>query len=197
MSSSTFRHHRGFTLIEVLIAVLVFGVGLLTVASLQGVARKSNYEAVQRTTAVHLAEALLERMRANPRSLDVYVGGGGQREFSLGAPPPAGPDCSSVVGGVGCSSWDMAAADLAEWWNLVTGATALNPEDESVGGLVQPTVCISGRGDGASGRYEVAIAWRGSSELQLDDELPECGEGAYAPDGFRRVVAVWTFLNTL
>lgn len=197
MRFRSLRPNRGFTLIEVLIAVIVFGVGLLTVASLQGVARKSNYEAVQRTTAVHLAEALLEQMRANRRSLDVYVGGGGNREFSIDSPPPAGPDCSSVVGGIGCPSWEMAAADLAEWWNQVIGATALNPDDENVGGLVQPTACISGRGDGASGRYEVAIAWRGSSDLQLDSQVHDCGDGSFSPDGFRRVVAVWTFLNTL
>ena len=33
---------RGFTLVEAMIAILIFGVGLLAVASLQGVARKAS-----------------------------------------------------------------------------------------------------------------------------------------------------------
>jgi type IV pilus modification protein PilV len=70
------RKQTGFTLIEVLIAVVIFGVGLLTVASLQIVARQANYDAVQRTTATHLAQGMLERMRANRPALGTYTGGG-------------------------------------------------------------------------------------------------------------------------
>ena len=61
---------RGFTLLEVMIALLIFGVGVLSVAALQGVAKRANYEAIQRTTATQLAFDLLERMRANASGLN-------------------------------------------------------------------------------------------------------------------------------
>ena len=49
------RSQGGFTLLEVMIALLIFGVGLLSVAALQGVSKRANYEALQRTTASYLA----------------------------------------------------------------------------------------------------------------------------------------------
>ena len=195
------RKSYGFTLIEVLIAVIVFAVGLLTVASLQGVARKANFEAVQRTTATHLSESLLERMRANPSGLSAYMGASAERELSQASPPTTAVTCNSVA--APCSPAQMADADLLEWWGLVVGSTELNAADESVGGLVAPIVCIRGRSDGASGGYEVAIAWRGSSAV-LSPPPDDCGTDAPAyasPDGaddvFRRVGVVRTFISTL
>ena len=50
------RQH-GFSLIELLISLVIFTVGLLSIAGLQMVAKKSNYESLQRTTASHIAYA--------------------------------------------------------------------------------------------------------------------------------------------
>lgn len=181
---------HGFTLIEVLIAVIIFGVGLLAVASLQGVARKSSYEAVQRTTAVHLANTMLERMRANPRALENYLGGTSPRILSEAAPPAAATGCSAAS----CSGSELAAVDVAQWWGLVVGDSE-QVGGESVGGLVRPTVCIRGESDGATGAYAVAIAWRGTTEIdQTGADL--CGEGS-AYGKFRRVVVVSSYLNAL
>ena len=46
---------RGFTLIEVMIAVFVLSIGLLGVAALQLTAKKSSHQAWQRAQAVLLA----------------------------------------------------------------------------------------------------------------------------------------------
>jgi type IV pilus assembly protein PilV len=56
---------RGFTLIEVLIAVIVLAIGFLGMASLQVTATRLNQRAHQRSQATLLAEDLLDRMRAN------------------------------------------------------------------------------------------------------------------------------------
>ena len=56
---------RGFSLIELLVALVIFSVGLLAVAGLQTVSKQSNYEALQRTTAAQIAYGLLEEMRTN------------------------------------------------------------------------------------------------------------------------------------
>jgi len=56
----------GFTLIEVLIAVLVLSIGLLGLAALQTGALRVGQKAELRTRAVLAASDMVERMRANP-----------------------------------------------------------------------------------------------------------------------------------
>ena len=45
------KQQGGITLLEVMIAVLVFAIGMLTTASLQLTSKRANYESLQRTTA--------------------------------------------------------------------------------------------------------------------------------------------------
>lgn len=186
------RKHTGFTLIEVLIAVVIFGVGLLTVASLQIVARQANYDAVQRTSATHLAQGMFERMRANRPALATYTGGG-ERVLGgglMGGTP--GNTCQSIASP--CTADAVALADLWEWEQLLDGGYEVD-DGAGVGGLVAPTACV--RGLGGAGAYEVAIAWRSATEQSV---APADGCGAANPaygasDQFRRVVTVRTFIN--
>lgn len=55
----------GFTLIEVLIAVVLVGIGLLAVAGLQTTAMRGNSFARETTVATQLAEEMVERIRVN------------------------------------------------------------------------------------------------------------------------------------
>lgn len=190
------RRHSGFTLIEVLIAVVIFSVGLLTVASLQVVARKANFEAVQRTTATHLAQGMLERMRANRRGLFTYVGGGG--ELVLGGASQAAPGNTCQNRAAPCNSLNLALADLWEWEQLLDGSYEV-AGGADVGGLVSPRACIRGALDAATGNYSVTIAWRGVNESSVAPadlcgaDNPDYGTGGV----FRRVVTVETFINAL
>lgn len=65
LSSRRLDSRRGFTLIEVLIAILVLAVGLLGLAGLQVVSLKTNHNAYLRSQATYLAHDAIERMRAN------------------------------------------------------------------------------------------------------------------------------------
>lgn len=56
---------RGFTLIEVLVAVVILSIGLLGLASLQTVTLQRGNGAAQRVEALNYAYDLLDRMRAN------------------------------------------------------------------------------------------------------------------------------------
>ncbi|WP_285404760.1 type IV pilus modification protein PilV [Luteibacter sp. ME-Dv--P-043b] len=67
------RHVRGVSLIEVLMAVLVFTVGLVGLSSLLIVSFRSNQVGYQRTQAGFIATSMADRMRANP--LGVWAGG--------------------------------------------------------------------------------------------------------------------------
>ena len=56
---------RGFTLLELLIAVLVFSLGLIGMAGLTMLSIKTNHAAYMRTQASFIAQTMADRMRAN------------------------------------------------------------------------------------------------------------------------------------
>lgn len=86
---------QGFSLIEVLIAVLVLGVGLLGFAMLQTTSLRMTQSAGYRTQATNLANELLDQMRASRVSVAAYAKAAG---FEAGAVPDA------CVPGVGAQS---------------------------------------------------------------------------------------------
>jgi type IV pilus modification protein PilV len=59
-------HDKGFTLIEVLFAVMLLAFGLLAVSSMQGVAINGNLIALDRTDAVAWAQDTMDRLLALP-----------------------------------------------------------------------------------------------------------------------------------
>jgi type IV pilus assembly protein PilV len=59
------NHINGFSLLEVLIALVVLSIGLLGIAALQANSLKANQSAYQRTQAIFLAYDMMDRMRAN------------------------------------------------------------------------------------------------------------------------------------
>lgn len=183
-------HQDGLTLIEILIALLVIAVGLLSTASLQLLSKRSNYDAAQRTTAAHLAQDLLERMRSNPDALIDYLPAGTLGRGSQGAAPAV--NCAAA--GVTCTAPELAAYDLWQWEQLLDGALEQRAGN-ATGGLVEARVCIRGPAFGATGVYEVAIAWRGLTE-STSPATDACGAGNYgANDAYRRVMVMRTFIN--
>jgi len=60
------KRQHGFTLLEVLIALLILSIGLLGLAALQTTGLRSNQMASMRTLATEAAYDITDRMRANP-----------------------------------------------------------------------------------------------------------------------------------
>jgi type IV pilus assembly protein PilV len=117
----------GFTLLEVLIAVVVFSIGLLGLASLQAMMLKLTSDSLDRSIAVMLANDMVDRMRANVASA------------TLGLTSPynnpskaytANPSCygmnssGGTASGVQCTSAQMAANDFADWYASLSGSAA-------------------------------------------------------------------------
>ena len=96
----TRRHQQGFTLMEVLVAVIVLAIGLLGLAGLQATGLKSNHSAYLRSQATHLAYDVADRMRANRTAAR-----SGDYDIDLGDT---------------ASGSTMAATDLIAWKNSVT-----------------------------------------------------------------------------
>lgn len=184
--------NAGFSLMENLIALVVLSVGLLTIAGLQGVAKRATYDALQRTTAALLEHDIFERMRTNSTALNGYlpvadIGGG-----SLGPTPAV--DCRIAANQ--CSPGQVASFDLWEWEQALDGA-AEQRAGLQTGGLIDPTACFTGPVGGGQGVYTIAIAWRGVTELpNPPPDTCGTGSGKYgASDGYRRVMVMNTFIT--
>ncbi|MCK9539906.1 type IV pilus modification protein PilV [Dokdonella sp.] len=95
---------RGFTLLEVLIAILVFSMGLLGAASLMVLSVRTNHSAYLRTQASFLAEGMADRIRTNLGWAEDYNG-----DYDSGT--AGAGTCPSNV----CSPADLVTRDTEIW----------------------------------------------------------------------------------
>ena len=93
------RSAGGFTLLEVLIALVVLSIGLLGIAALQGVGLRTSHGAYLTSQASLLAYDIADRLRANPGMIPLG-----------GAIATADGDCDLDVSGL-----DLSDADRIEW----------------------------------------------------------------------------------
>ena len=137
----TRRRHsaRGFTLIEVLVAVVVISIGLLGVARLLLAAVKANDSAYFRSQAADLAYSILDAMRANrgyAMTSPGYTVALGQDETSPGF------TCDASV----CTPTQLAQYNLYKWKQQLAaalpsgdGAISFNPNSS---GLPTATITV-------------------------------------------------------
>jgi type IV pilus assembly protein PilV len=179
-------------MVEALITVVIFAIGLLSVAGLQAVAKRSVYESLQRTTAAQLGTALLEKMRANPRALAIYASAGTLGGGSLGTMAPV--QCDDPTNS--CTAEELARFDLWQWEQQLDGRSAVS-DGAATGGLLTPSACIRGPVDGSAALYTLVLAWEGSAE-QTNEVADACGAGRYgADDAAKRIAVFSTYLDPL
>jgi type IV pilus assembly protein PilV len=125
---------RGFSLVEVLVALVVLGVGLLGIAKLQGASFSNTSIASRRSLAALEADSLAASMHVNrgywsqpdASGANITVQGvsGSTPTVSVasGAAPKLNTAVTAVAGGTTCTSTttpctveNMAAYDLGEW----------------------------------------------------------------------------------
>lgn len=119
--------NKGFTLLEILVAVVIFSIGLLGLASLQTTSLKLTNDSLDRTVATILANDMIDRMRANVEAT------------SLGTTSPynnpsknatSNPNCyglnsdGSSSDSAQCDSTQMAQNDFADWYAAIQGSAA-------------------------------------------------------------------------
>ena len=139
------RHMRGVSLIEVLVSVVILGVGLLGIAAMQSVALRSGQSSLESSQAVMQTTSITEAMRANPTNAAAY---------NLGA-----MQCAVPAGGT------LAQNDLAAWITALK-ATIGTPGDGSTCGQITgcPLNCVitvqwdDTRAGGAAARQVVTRA---------------------------------------
>lgn len=98
----------GFTLVEVLVALLVLSIGLLGLAALQTFGMRYNQQSYQRTQAVFQAYDIIDRIRANPtaKTAGLY-----DTVTPAGYMPTVTVNCASAS----CNTTQLATYDINKW----------------------------------------------------------------------------------
>ena len=147
---------KGFTLIEVAVALLVLAVGLLGIASMQSSGMQATMKSHQRAIAMTQAQDIADRIRANLaglRSTDY------DNAIAVSAPSP-----NCLTASNACTSPQLAATDLYNWQTenaalLPSGQGSITCTDidnttnatYEAGSTCLITVMWDGQRDGANG----------------------------------------------
>jgi type IV pilus assembly protein PilV len=104
----TNRHSKGFTLIEILIAILVIGAGFLLAARMQLMAIQNTQGGFFRAQAAYLGYEIIDRMRTNIPGVSA-----GSYDLTSAEATPDPIDCKGPT--ADCTTTDMAQFDQI-WW---------------------------------------------------------------------------------
>jgi type IV pilus assembly protein PilV len=130
---SRMNRQSGITLIEVLIAIAVFAVGMVGIAGLMITGMRANDAALMRTQSTILAQEIYENILANlPAAMN------GDYDLAMGAalPTSSGSNCDSTS----CDTAALAAWDRAQWASRVAGTMAYADASVAVDTTVEPAV---------------------------------------------------------
>src|SRR5688500_8850514 len=108
---------RGFTLLEVLIAIVIVSIGMLGVAAMQATTLKNAGSSKYRSAAISLTSDMSDRLRANLEGVmqgNGVVGTGYNRPRTLPADAVYNTPNPACHGG-GCLPAAMVLNDLADW----------------------------------------------------------------------------------
>ncbi len=123
----------GFTLVEVLIALIILSVGMLGIAGLYVHSMQAGRTSLFRHHAVTLAGDVADRIRANPRAAIAYS--------------QAGANNNCVNGGVDCTPAQMAGNDVFLW------------DQQAADTLPNGTVTVDFDNAVLPPTYQITVAW--------------------------------------
>jgi len=170
------RRERGYTLIEVLVALIVMMFGLLSLAQVMARASHADMEAFQRSEAITLLQDMVDRINLNRKNAALYVG-----DY---IPTGAAEDCTVPVAQVD--------RDACEWQNLLRGVSTLDGQS-NIGAPLAARGCITATAD--PDVDVVAVAWQGV--VPTDQPLSACGQNAFDQEANRRVSSTVIQIATL
>lgn len=143
------RTQPGFSLLEVLIALVVLSIGLLAHSKIQALGVRASAEANLRTQATFLVNDMMERLRANHEaSTSDYYAVIDYTAIDCSADPPK--FCSEGTAGTAedCTADEMADEDAARWYCHVA---ATLPGGNVAVAFADPS-------------YSVQVSWNGLDE---------------------------------
>lgn len=126
--------HAGFSLVEVLVALVIMSVGMLGIAGLYVQSMQAGRTSMFSHHAVTLAGDVADRIRANPTAGVAYEAA-------------TGTDNSCIAGTVVCTPAQMAAQDILLW------------QAQAVDTLPAGTVAVDHDATVVPAVYEIVVSW--------------------------------------
>ena len=190
------RTSRGFSMIEVLVALMIIVLGLLGLAGLHVKMQQAEFESYQRAQALVLLQDMVDRIQTHRVTASCF-----RFTTATNGTPYLG---TGTTYSITCSASNAndnteAVSALTDWNNQLRGA-AESKGGNNAGAMVGARGCVSydvsselppaggGAGMSGTGLYTVAVAWQGT----VDTITPSvnCANGLYGTEGKRRVVSV-------
>lgn len=177
----------GFTLIEVLVALVIFLVSALGIAGLVVRTVQQETESYQRVQALMLLQDMTDRVNANRQVASCYSAGG--TGITLGT----GSTSIAACGTGTATQRSQADNDLLAWDLLLKGA-AEKSGSNNLGAMIGARGCI--RQINATNRiYRITVAWQGLGNTVAPNDT--CGEDSYGDEAMRRTVSAVVRLGAL
>ena len=137
------QQQSGFSLVEVMIALVIMSVGMLGIAGLYVQGMQAGRTSMFRHHAVTLVGDVADRIRANPTAGIAYNH----------AATATGTNNSCVTGGVDCSPADMAANDIFLW------------QEQALDTLPGGSVAVVFDNGVNPPSYQITVGWNEPGEL--------------------------------
>jgi type IV pilus assembly protein PilV len=150
---------NGVSLVEVLVAMIILGFGLLSLVALHGRLHVLQTESYQRSQALILLNDISSRIQLNRNNADAYV-----------TVDPLGAGMVCPVGGA-----SRQEIDVSEWCAALQGAAETLGANQ-VGAMVGARACVENI---AAGGYLVTVAWQGMAPLTAPPASVSCGANLY------------------
>lgn len=153
--------HSGFSLIEVLVAVIIISIGVLGLVAMQGRTIQFTQDSAQRNTAAMLADDLIEQIRSNR---DAVVNASGVRSASnyyktAGASFPT-TGVAACRTAAGCTPEQMATDHLVQWVAQIRNSLPI--DDATLSGayiICRDRTPGSAACDNQGSAIKIQIAW--------------------------------------
>lgn len=196
------RRQHGFTLIEVLIAIVLTAFGLLGVAALMSRMQVAQTEGYYRAQAMSLLWNMRDRLQSGIRTdtqanatadANAYTGGG--TILTVGTAGTGVTTYTPPCTGSGSTR------ELCEWQEALLGA-AETRGSAKVGAMTDARGCIElinapdlTPGTCTPATFRVSVAWQGMTKTAAPP-ANVCGQNLYSDETFRRVVAQQVTIGT-
>jgi type IV pilus assembly protein PilV len=144
---------------EVLIAVLVLGIGILGVAAMQARSLASNHTASMRSQAVALTEDLADRMRANLTAVRAPAGSNYATVVAANNSCRAIYRTVLVAAPAACTPTQLAADDLFDWNDRVAAVLPAGVGRVCLDSTPDDGTAVAPACDGAGNTYAVKVFW--------------------------------------
>ena len=189
----------GFSLIEVLVAILIVVVGLLGLAGMQARAQIAEFESYQRAQALVLLYDMVERINNNRATASCFAITT-TTAFYGDTGNPVAPACGTSSP----ANNTMAVASMTAWDNQLQGSSERKGAAATqVGAMIGARGCVSydvnteyvnastGVNISGTGEYTIAVSWQGMADTFAPTKA--CGAGLYGSETRRRTV--WTTMR--